>query len=540
LEQLGGVLTREKKFAEATAAYKEAHRGFADPALGNDPAAAARLDWNLSGVLADEGKVDDALARLEKFLALKPSGPAAYERYADLLRRLGRSDAVPAGLARLADANPKNRSIRWVLAAELGRTDPAAGARQFQELLDDPRTIEPEFFRRLVRFDKGHDRAGHLLTTADQLFRAAHGGRADGEIPADAPPADRGATERARAFTATVRAEPGLASVLVRQLADDAGRGVTRQTDTWQLAAGLAERDGQLAAAETLLRRAVRNGAADRQAAFTLLDLLAKQRKWAALKAEASRIIARPGASRNLWYDVLLATAHAELGEAAQALSVIDGVIPNAQDKRWARHQKVVILNTLGRHKEAVAECLDLLADANTPAEARQTRIALSNAYLGTKEYIKAEAELRQALDDDPDDVLVLNNLGYNLADQGRKLPEAEELVRRAVELDRDERLRHGSPQPESGIYLDSLGWVLFRRGKLAESRATLERAASLPDAAVDPVVWDHLGDACFRLGDRPAARRAWERAADLYTDSHQGREAGRRAEALRKLKQVQ
>jgi hypothetical protein len=51
--------------------------------------------------------------------------------------------------------------------------------------------------------------------------------------------------------------------------------------------------------------------------------------------------------------------------------------------------------------------------------------------------------------------------------------------------------------------------------------------------------VWDHLGDVRFRLGDTAAARRAWEKAAELYTDSHTGRQQGRLAEVRRKLKQA-
>jgi tetratricopeptide (TPR) repeat protein len=133
--------------------------------------------------------------------------------------------------------------------------------------------------------------------------------------------------------------------------------------------------------------------------------------------------------------------------------------------------------------------------------------------------------------------VLALNNLGYNLADQGRKLAEAEEMVRRAVELDRDERARAGIAQAESAAYLDSLGWVLFRKGNLAEAREYLAKAADLSDGAADPTVWDHLGDVCFRLGEKAKAKEAWGKAAGLYENSHQGRQLGRLDEVRRKLK---
>ena len=58
---------------------------------------------------------------------------------------------------------------------------------------------------------------------------------------------------------------------------------------------------------------------------------------------------------------------------------------------------------------------------------------------------------------------------------------------------------------------------MLFRRGQLAEARKELQRAITLPGGADDPVVWDHLGDVCFRLEDAKAAGRAWKKALEQY-----------------------
>ena len=106
--------------------------------------------------------------------------------------------------------------------------------------------------------------------------------------------------------------------------------------------------------------------------------------------------------------------------------------------------------------------------------------------------------------------------------------------------MDADERRRQGDPEAESGTYLDSLGWVLFRRGKVAEAREVLEKVAKLPDTTGDAVVWDHLGDVRFRAGAKGPARDAWTKAAELYANSHQGKQGGRRDEVLRKLKQTE
>src|SRR5205814_8219787 len=108
---------------------------------------------------------------------------------------------------------------------------------------------------------------------------------------------------------------------------------------------------------------------------------------------------------------------------------------------------------------------------------------------------------------------------------------------------DRIDRKKSGSAEAENAFYRDSLGWVLFRQGKLAEARVELERAAALATGAADPVVWDHLGDVLFRLNDKPKAKAMWEKAKEMYEAdarvSSRGRRDGRLDELKRKLGRV-
>ncbi len=76
----------------------------------------------------------------------------------------------------------------------------------------------------------------------------------------------------------------------------------------------------------------------------------------------------------------------------------------------------------------------------------------------------------------------------------------------------------------------------MFRRGKLAEAKATFEKAVSFPDGAADPLVWDHFGDVLFKLGEREKAKEAWMKAKPGYETGHQGRQGGRKDELKRKL----
>src|SRR5205085_7913732 len=87
----------------------------------------------------------------------------------------------------------------------------------------------------------------------------------------------------------------------------------------------------------------------------------------------------------------------------------------------------------------------------------------------------------RQVLSREPENPQALNFLGYLLADHNRDLEDARRLIARALDK-----------EPENGAFLDSMGWVYYRLGKLSQARGQLERAAVLTG---DPVVHEHLGD---------------------------------------------
>ena len=92
-ERLGKVLTKQRKFEDAAIAFEAAAKLFADPRI-NDPSAAARLAWNLSGVYQSKGEPATALKHLNVFLKLKPIAPEPYARLAKLLPEAGRADEV--------------------------------------------------------------------------------------------------------------------------------------------------------------------------------------------------------------------------------------------------------------------------------------------------------------------------------------------------------------------------------------------------------------------------------------------------------------
>jgi tetratricopeptide (TPR) repeat protein len=120
-----------------------------------------------------------------------------------------------------------------------------------------------------------------------------------------------------------------------------------------------------------------------------------------------------------------------------------------------------------------------------------------------TKQWPKAEADFKQALELFPNQPLVLNYLGYSWVDQGINLDEAFKMLRQAVDL-----------RPTDGYVVDSLGWAHFKLGHYDDATRELEKAIELKPA--DPVVNDHLGDAYWRTGRKLDAHFQWNHARDM------------------------
>ncbi|HEX4870726.1 MAG TPA: tetratricopeptide repeat protein [Nevskiaceae bacterium] len=118
------------------------------------------------------------------------------------------------------------------------------------------------------------------------------------------------------------------------------------------------------------------------------------------------------------------------------------------------------------------------------------------------RDIAAAEADLRAILAAQPDDSRALNALGYMLTVHTARLEEARELIARAY-----------AQEPEDAAIIDSLGWVQFKLGQVAEARRLLEQAFA---RAPDPEIAAHLGEVLWSQGEREAARAIWARGRAL------------------------
>jgi tetratricopeptide (TPR) repeat protein len=151
--------------------------------------------------------------------------------------------------------------------------------------------------------------------------------------------------------------------------------------------------------------------------------------------------------------------------------------------------------------EEALNEAQNAQADFLKPRFYVEYGAAAEQAGL----YDKAAELFHKAIAMDPANAAEsYNYLGYMWAEQNSHLDEAEDAIKRALQLD-----------PDNGAYLDSMAWVQYRQGKYDQALENLKRAVeNLPRE--DAVVFEHLGDVYAKLNRVSQALESWQKAKTL------------------------
>ena len=219
-------------------------------------------------------------------------------------------------------------------------------------------------------------------------------------------------------------------------------------------------------------------------------------------------------------YDRIPASSPLRRNAEIQVASDLDSLDRTDEAKKRlealiAEHPKdseaIIALGNILRGRKAFAECAEVYSKAvdnlAVPEKANWVLFYFRGiCYERSKQWPKAEADLKKALELFPDQPLVLNYLGYSWVDQGVNLDEGMRMIRRAVEQ-----------RPDDGYIVDSLGWANFRIGNYEDAVKDLDRAVELkPD---DSTINDHLGDAYWRVGRVLEAHFQWSHAKDLNPD---------------------
>jgi tetratricopeptide (TPR) repeat protein len=202
---------------------------------------------------------------------------------------------------------------------------------------------------------------------------------------------------------------------------------------------------------------------------------------------------------------IQLATNLDAADRSEEAIKILKDV--TAQDPKDV--EAAVALGNIERGRKKFADCAKTYSQAidGLPA-ANEKSSWIYYYYRGiceerSKEWSKAETDMRKALEFQPEQPHVLNYLGYSWIDQGINLDEGMKMIKRAVEQ-----------RPDDGYIVDSLGWAYYRIGNYEDAVKNLERAIDLKPE--DPTINDHLGDAYWRVGRTLEAKFQWAHARDL------------------------
>lgn len=261
---------------------------------------------------------------------------------------------------------------------------------------------------------------------------------------------------------------------------------------------------------------------------------------WSARVAIAARAKDQ-GALRQLYADLQQAPESQQLDNAFllgqlaellhhddQALKWYGQVDPDSQHAFDAQLRSAVLLDKAGQAEQAHALAAQLQQDYADDADSLRTAYELdAQMYSQHGEHAKAidaynrglavlpddpvliydrgieEAnagntdaaltDFRKVLAQNPDNVEAMNALGFTLADTDRDLPEATELLRKAL-----------AAKPDAAAIMDSWGWLQYRLGNLGQAETYLQRAWGRQQ---DPDIGVHLGEVLWKLGQRDSAR---------------------------------
>ena len=502
---MGETFLRVDRTDDASAAFEKGFKISGDDALHA---------YNQAQVLEKQKKAKEAIEKLAGYFEAESdaAGSSPYELLKRLYAETKQSDAFVAKLEALLKEDPKNVPLRYALAGEY------RSAKKF----DKAKPLYDDLLRRAATLDAYEGVLEASLATKDFAKIV--------EVLAEVS-AKTGSLDAVEKFVDGLIADP-------------------KQLDAFAEAARPASEhaepeDGKpvaFAAAQVLLKAKKYDLAAEFYELALLHDpknlaaifqswgmgLLGDEQHEPAIKV-FTRAVDEKASPEEPVFHTYLALSLEFAGRTDEALEVIRKAITLSDDGLRYESRLPWILYHAKRYRDAAAAYEKLLEkyDADHKSDQdrkllREARLAMSNVYVMLGEMDSAEKPLEAVLDEFPDDVGAMNDLGYLWADRGKNLELALEMVRKAVASD-----------PENKAYRDSLGWVYYRLKRFPEAIVELELAVgdgakssgektAEEDDGPDGVILDHLADAYAAVGRTDDARKTWQRAEKAYIKSHE------------------
>lgn len=211
------------------------------------------------------------------------------------------------------------------------------------------------------------------------------------------------------------------------------------------------------------------------------------------------------------------ATVMAELGQVDEGVALIKSLIGKQQSPAqpaiyddFTNYLFIsMIYGDAKRGKEAIEAANQAYRVAGSNERQQIAKLSLATAQQNSGDFRGAETTLREILAQSPGNPIAQNNLGYFLAERNEKLDEALTLIQKALQT-----------EPDNPSYLDSLGWVYFKLGKLDLAEENLKKALKFDTSSA--TIHEHLGDVYQKQGKAELAKASWQKALTLASDAEQ------------------
>ncbi len=485
----------------------------------------------LAETLLKADKGPQALALVDRYIKRQPQGVEAYELLAKVLTELKQEDQITPRLEAAAQRDSKNVPLQYVLAdryRETGQVDKAEAI--YKNLLTSQPT--PQTYRALAASLLKRKKAGDLLKVICEAVGRPQGFEA--VMPqlqaaaADDSLAEEMLDEGLKLLSTNPPALPQTAFTVLGIVANPE-RGVRKAPRLERLLklqrlkldqspnpkdyleiADTQQRMDQYAEAAATLEQMMEKYPTERNPRY--LSVLASFYRRAdqqdkALDAVRQAVKLEPNDPE---IQAQLATVLGDLGKLDEAVPIFEKVIKAETGNPMYEFMLGSLFIKHGRNDDAIKLFQDMLKrNASKDDIAKMIHSNLSVIYVNQGDYAKGEAELEPLLERFPDDAGINNDLGYLYAEQGKNLEKAEAMIRKALLED-----------PDNYAYLDSLGWVLFKRGKFKEAVDPLEKALEMHKqaetrgmASPDATLPEHLGDVYLQLQYLEKAKALWQEA---------------------------
>ncbi len=496
-EKLGQVFLDAGKSDLALAAFQkavESKRG----SIGSH-------SYNLAQVYLQTKQPEKALAELDKYFAAQrqAKGRAAYELLGAIYTQMGKPENLIPQLEELSGKDPRNTTLLFFLGGQYvtaKRFDDAEALFK-KGLASDS---DPEGYRGLIQIYRQQNKPQELIGVLTKLYTKQKS--FDGFDPE---------------FQAIVEN-----SALLNGMLDVGLQGIKAEKpdvelNTVYVLAKLAGKGHKVDEASQLYRYVIsqrRSTELKSRLYDELGDLLIEAKQFGAaskMYEDASKDPDLEEEKPNLLYQ--LSRCLEFDGKTQDALNVATEAQKNYPNQQpLFRFQEAWIHYHAAQYEKAIELYEKLISDfkplKHLSVLVKQARFSLSNIHVQMGNIRKGEVILEEMYAVDPHDPGINNDLGYLYADQGKELEKAESMIQKAVKA-----------EPDNSAYLDSLAWVLYKRGKYAEALTSMEKALEMSQAkqnASDATLWDHLGDIQERLKNLEKAVEAWKKAlASAKTD---------------------